>query len=278
MKIAETHVFILGYLNRLLYFAREIVYSSFDDNKLNILFSDHKWEKRIRFGFLFTRHKVTFDSLDQDKNYDLVIPIGIEDIAFLYDKPGQMINNLVPLPSIKSVELCNNKSLLNNEIIKNGFKSLIPNIEGKINFPYILKKKIDAWGNNSHIIINSNTENKFSNLLENPDYFRQEIIKGKKEYATHIVIRDKNIVTFLNIEYIFRTDFYIKGKEQHITTRITKCPHINIFQEVLVIIEFEGLCCINYKEVDGQPLILEINPRFGGSLSPFFFSFIRRLS
>ena len=40
---------------------------------------------------------------------------------------------------------------------------------------------------------------------------------------------------------------------------------------------FEGLCCVNYKYRDGIPKILEINPRMGGSLARFFFSFLRRL-
>jgi predicted ATP-grasp superfamily ATP-dependent carboligase len=34
---------------------------------------------------------------------------------------------------------------------------------------------------------------------------------------------------------------------------------------------------VNYKVVRGLPYILEINPRFGGSLTPYFFSFIRHL-
>ena len=29
---------------------------------------------------------------------------------------------------------------------------------------------------------------------------------------------------------------------------------------------YEGTCCFNYKLVDGAPVILELNPRFGGSL------------
>jgi hypothetical protein len=31
-------------------------------------------------------------------------------------------------------------------------------------------------------------------------------------------------------------------------------------------LNFQGLCCFNYKLVDGQPVIFELNPRFGGSL------------
>ncbi|MGH8049795.1 MAG: hypothetical protein ACREPB_03945, partial [Arenimonas sp.] len=36
-------------------------------------------------------------------------------------------------------------------------------------------------------------------------------------------------------------------------------------------------CCFNYKVRDGQAMILEINPRFGGSLCQYFISFIRHL-
>jgi predicted ATP-grasp superfamily ATP-dependent carboligase len=279
--IVEMYIFILGLSNNLFYFIKEIVFSNiFTKNKLNILFSVHdRWEKRIKFGFAFTRHKVTFGSLDYEKinNYDLVVPFEIPELSYLRNNQKYISNNMIPIPSMESVELCNDKYLLNKSLIDNGFELVIPKMGSKLNIPYILKKKIDAWGINSHMILNDEIEDKYSNLLQHSDYFLQEAIPGKKEYATHIIVKNKEIINVLNIEHIFRIEFPIKGKDKRIVTRITPCPHIELFRAILIKIEFEGLCCINYKELDEKPYLIEINPRFGGSLAPFFFSFIRNL-
>jgi predicted ATP-grasp superfamily ATP-dependent carboligase len=59
---------------------------------------------------------------------------------------------------------------------------------------------------------------------------------------------------------------------------MSKCSYIDIFSDLLNAIGFEGLCCIDYKVKNGIPYIFEINPRFGGSLSFYFFSFLRHLN
>lgn len=68
-----------------------------------------------------------------------------------------------------------------------------------------------------------------------------------------------------------------KGQTDNLFKVIHRCPYLDLFAEILRTIQFEGLCCVNYKVAQGQPYLLEINPRFGGSLAPYFFSFIRHL-
>ncbi len=81
----------------------------------------------------------------------------------------------------------------------------------------------------------------------------------------------------LNIEYVFETRSAIKGKDRLRYKAVCSCPYLDVFSSILAAIGFNGLCCFNYKVANGLPMILEINPRFGGSLSPFFFSFVRHL-
>lgn len=100
------------------------------------------------------------------------------------------------------------------------------------------------------------------------------MIRGDREYATHILIKDRKITHSINIEYVFDTDLPIKGKNKAIYTKISRCPYLDTFASILAALDFEGLCCVNYKEVDSQAFFFEINPRFGGSLGPFFFTFI----
>jgi carbamoylphosphate synthase large subunit len=162
--------------------------------------------------------------------------------------------------------------------VAQGFESLIPKIGRSQNYPYILKKKIDAWGKNSHVISNKQQEQAFSHLLESTDYFCQEFIPGRHEYATHILVKDGRIVCSLNIKYTFDSCTPIKGKDQPAYLAVSRCPYLELFSDILNAIGFEGLCCINYKAVDGHPYVFEINPRFGGSLCKFFPHFLRHLN
>ncbi len=168
--------------------------------------------------------------------------------------------------------------VLTRTIAANGFGDYIPQMGGSLSYPYILKKRIDDWGKNCFIISDKQQEQTFSDRINHPDYFCQKLIPGTREYATHILVKNKKILHSLNIEYGFSSEFPIKGKEQFLYTRICGCPYLDLFSEILNSIGFEGLCCVNYKVVNSKPQIIEINPRFGGSLSEFFFSFIKYLN
>ena len=117
----------------------------------------------------------------------------------------------------------------------------------------------------------------FLEQVNDPAFFYQEIIKGTIEFATHILFVNDRIVKSLNIMYEFEQDTPIKGQTPSLYLMIHRCPYLELFSSILKAIEFQGLCCVNYKVANGQPYILAINPRFGGSLAPYFFSFIRHM-
>ncbi len=249
--------------------------------KLKILFSDVQgWKGFIEKGFRLTKHEIVFGVFSPDtlKAYDLVVPLTIEDLMYLNEARHLIADNPIPIPSADCIRLCDDKNLFNRALIANGFGSFIPKVGGAQAYPYILKKSIDGWGENSHIILDAQQEQTFSDALANPEYFTQAFIPGAYEYATHIVFRDHKIVCAINIEYVFETETPIKGKDQPIYTKICRCPYLDVFSSILISIGFEGLCCFNYKVYDNRLFILEINPRFGGSLCPFFCSFLRHIA
>lgn len=249
--------------------------------KIKILFSKKDdWEPEIRKGFRSTRHEISFGILSPENvvKYDLIVPLTIEDISKLNKFRHLIDNNPIPVPNIESLKLCNDKSLFNQILITNNFGDFIPETGDNVQYPYILKKKIDEWGQNSHIVLDKKQEQKYSDILSNPDYFRQKVIFGNYEYAAHILFSKQKIVYSLGIEYYFMDKYFIKGKDKTLTTKICHCPYLDIFADILNLIGFEGLCCFNYKVAGNRPLIFEVNPRFGNSLSPFFFSFIRHLN
>jgi hypothetical protein len=104
------------------------------------------------------------------------------------------------------------------------------------------------------------------------------MIVGREEYATHLIARGGEIITSLNIRYMFKEELPVKGKNREICKHVCPCPHLDLFAEVLRAIEFDGLCCFNYKMHGKVPMILEINPRFGASLCPYFAIFASRMA
>jgi carbamoylphosphate synthase large subunit len=153
----------------------------------------------------------------------------------------------------------------------------MPRVGKNLKIPYIVKRKVAHMGMDCYVIDTPEKEKEHLHEINHPDFFCQEIVPGKKEYATHLIFRDGKMVCALNVVYIFSTPFYVKGVDKFIGNKIGKCPHLDLFTDILNAINFEGICCFNYKEIDGKPYVFEINPRFGGSLSMFFFAFLRRL-
>jgi len=202
------------------------------------------------------------------------VPLTISDSIYLDEVRELIVDNVIPIPSKDSILLCDDKYQFNQKLIKNGFGEFIPTMDSELTYPYILKKKIDEWGQNCHIVSDAEQELNLSEIINSPNYFTQEIIRGKREYATHILFKDQKIVRSLNIKYSFDKEVSIKGKDTHNYTTICHCPYIDIFSDILKSICFEGLCCVNYKVSDNRPQIIEINPRCGGSLTPYLFSFV----
>ena len=246
---------------------------------LRILFSKKDdWEIPIRYGFRYTGHQLSFEvfSLEQVNNHDIVVPLSVKDIEMLNGIRTVIANNSIPIPTLDSVSLCDDKEKFNKTLLENNFGAYLPKQVNESKYPYVLKKKKDEWGVNTHIILNAQEEIKFSEKLSNPEYFTQQLIPGRKEYATHLLYSKGRPVNALTIEYQFEAELYVKGKDLQTSLKaVALNQYLNIFSAILDLIEFEGLCCFNYKLVDSKPILFEINPRFGGSLCPYFYSFMR---
>jgi hypothetical protein len=241
-----------------------------------ILFSNQKqdWVPDIHKGFRNSKHHIFFEELNSNstEEYDLIVPLTIQELSS--DQTRKLlINNPIPLPNLASIDLCDDKYQFNTFLISKGFGTYVPSMEGPFDYPYIFKKKVDQFGANTHIIHGEKEEKKLAAQLKSPDYFAQEIIRGNTEYATHIIFKQGKILHSLNIKYIFHLEMGIKGKDESIT-RICHCPYLEIFSAILKSIGFEGVCCFNYKVRNNIPYIIEINPRFGGSLSRYFSLFV----
>jgi carbamoylphosphate synthase large subunit len=212
--------------------------------------------------------------------FDIVVPLEIPDLIHARQFPELLTKNPIPIPSEESVSLCDDKFRFGQALIDGGFGNCIPRMMQGLGLkpPYILKKRISWSGKDCSVILDRDDEWRVRDQISNPAFYCQEFIPGEREFATHILFAKDRIVKSLNVMYEFDSKIAIKGQDHQLYTVIQRCPHLGLFSEVLKSIGFEGLCCVNYKVVRGRPYIFEINPRFGGSLTPYFFSFIRHLN
>jgi hypothetical protein len=246
-----------------------------------ILFSSNMdSEKKIRFGFRLLNHHVTFGDFTPEnvQKNDLVIPLNINDLRELKTYPHLTENKLIPIPGIDAINICDDKYLFIQTIIENGFGDLIPKIGTDLPVPFMLKKRVSSAGNSCYFISNSEQQKEYQKLILDPDYFCQQVVRGADEYATHILFKKNRIVSSLTIKYTFFSGLPINGKEKMMYSYISKCDYLDKFSAILNSISYEGLCCFDYKVIDGKPQIFEINPRFGGSLSAYFFTFLKKLN
>jgi hypothetical protein len=235
-------------------------------------------EPLIKNGFKGTTHQVSFGRITSEviNNNDLVVPLDVGTIIQLNNDRLQLREDLIPLPSKQSVLLLDDKLHFNAYMSKAGFAEFIPAQHGR-NLPLVVKKKFGAFSDGVFVCNNDKQLALCEPLLNTSDYFAQALVPGRVEFATHLIIRKQKIRAHLNVKYLFQTETPIKGKDKSIQYP-AQTKHLGLFEKMLNEVEFSGICCVNYKEVNGKPQILEINPRFGGSLCRYFPTMVRQLT
>jgi hypothetical protein len=261
--------------------ARERLFSRmWPRRRRRILFPPTAMEAELRRAFELGGDRLTFaePTAGNLREHDLVVPLTLEDLERLRAFGPLLDRNPLPLPDPACVGLCNDKLRFNRALIAAGFGECVPDISDALPFPYVLKKRIDAWGDNTHVVAGAEDERRLSALLHDPDYFRQAFVPGRREYATHLLVLDGRIAASLAVEYGFEQPLHKKCREQppHYR-RLRRATHLPLFRDMLRAIGYEGLCCVNYKLQDGRVRILEVNPRLGASFAPWCFVMVRAL-
>lgn len=248
----------------------------------NILFGVHPvWENTIRKAFDKTAHTVHFEELSTENIsfYDLVVPLTIDELIFLNDNKNLIQYSPLPIPSKNAIQICNDKFLFYQYMSDAGLGEYFPETGIHFSYPYTLKKKVTHFGIGSEIVFNEEDEQRLKDILYSDDYFTQQYIPGKNEYAAHILFEKGEIVSWFTIKHAHATEFYIRGhnKAKTIVSGLTANRYQSIFSAMLRTLEFEGICCIDYKIANGKLYILEINPRIGASSIEHLLHFVNAL-
>jgi len=240
--------------------------------KKTLLFSSKKeweWDLRKRVsGYVSFFYE--FDEVNPN-HFDVILPLTLFAQKHINTHHELFARQIYLSPADSCIELCDDKEKFHAYLSRNGFQQLLPSIGGKLDYPYVLKKKRGTWGDGIYIISSKKVEMEHINKIESDEYFIQQYIKGKDEYTAHIIIANKEIVFFKVLKFTFQDEYFIKGKDFKSTSveEIEHSQYKSIFGEILSSMNYEGISCFNYKITDEGLSIFEVNPRFGASMNRF---------
>ncbi|HVO91225.1 MAG TPA: ATP-grasp domain-containing protein [Terriglobales bacterium] len=271
--MANHRQFAIGRKLKAFFRAREAPQNSVAETTWRIKFGNQNDRAREIATYVdHTRFKCEFGVLNSTdiSRYDCVVPLTLSDYEALRSHDN-FNGTKFWLPDAETVETCHDKLSLNHALLEGEFAEIVPALRTSRSneFPYILKKRQDEWGCNSFVVRNSDDERAMAALIESPDYFCQTYIFGSEEYALHVLFINNEVAYAQTVKYEMGSSSYVKGKRLSPvqTTYLSENYHLARFHRVLAALGFNGTCCINYKMDNGLPMLLEINPRIGASLT-----------
>ena len=233
-----------------------------------ILFGDHRTQgPAIEELVDHARFDVTFAAFDASDfaAFDLVVPLRVDQIAPARAANGDGRRRAV-LPSAGLVEVLDDKLLFHRRLTALGFGALLPALlsEGEGRYPHILKARRGDFGHGIRIVRAPAEEPD----PPPPDSFRQEAVTGADEYVLHSLRVDGQVRYRLCYRYEMAADLTVRGEvdRPRLIEPADDAPALATCTAILDALGFEGTCCFNYKLVDSALRIMELNPRFGGSL------------
>lgn len=205
--------------------------------------------------------------------FDCIVPFQLKDYFDLWARGDlQRINCLIP--SREVMELLDNKYECNRFLAVRGFGAHVPAMLGDEDigrldaWPIIYKKKYDAYGTQSFLCHSRAELEAIEAATATTEYFRQEYVAGEVEYATHMLSVGGRVAYHSTFRYTFDTPHFVKGvRWKPPPPEMCECPCPVQLGAILREADYTGTSCVNYKMVAGEPMIFEINPRFGQSLT-----------
>lgn len=242
------------------------------DARKRILFSrKDDWEAGIRAAL--RQHAPDFQEFehaDMDR-FDLIVPLTLKD-ARHFNRHFPHLNAVKALvPSDAAIDACDDKQAFATRLERAGFGQWLPQGGAALAYPYLLKRRISQWGEDSFIIHGAADERLHADHLHSPEFLRQECIEGHAEYTSHILMAGGRNVFMRTLQFDFDSALYVKGKaiSPRSQARVDHARHARLFEDILNALGLQGFCCFNYKLRDGVPKIFEVNPRYGASLTCF---------
>lgn len=205
-----------------------------------------------------------FDAVDLAR-FDLVVPMRVEQIDAA--RPAAALDpRRAVLPSCELVALADDKLAFNRWLIERGFGAVVPELLGPKPdaYPYIRKTRSGDFGLGCRMIRAAGEDDG----ADDPAIFRQRAVEGRYEYVLHLLRIDGAIRFQVGYRYDMGQPLAVRGQADAAVSIVPADPQpaLATCTGILDAMGYEGTCCFNYKLEDGALRILEMNPRFGGSL------------
>ncbi len=141
-----------------------------------------------------------------------------------------------------------------------------------IQFPCVVKPRNSSGGRGIDLIYDRATLRRtLESKMQNGEHvIVQSWIKATDEYVTHAVLRRGTILWDATLHFGLEDQNVLRTSRVTAQTEITRVATPVKLRDVLIAIthdlDLEGPVNVDFKIVDGDPIIFEINPRLGGSL------------
>jgi len=203
-----------------------------------------------------------FDAVDFSR-FDLVVPLRVSQIEAA--RPAVALGRAV-LPTRDTMMLCDDKLALNLWLIDHGFGDVVPALLGTAptTYPYIRKTRTGDYGMGCRMIRGSGEDDG----SDDPNVFRQRAVPGAFEYVLHLLRVNGAVRFHIAYRYDMGQPLGVRGAVDRpsATEPVDPDAVLDRCTAILDALDYEGTSCFNYKLEEGELRILEINPRFGGSL------------
>lgn len=231
-----------------------------------ILFGDHRTQMpAIERLVDHARFEVSFAAFEEADfaAFDLVVPLRVDQF-----EPARRANadgrRRAVLPSAKLVELCDDKLAFNERLVELGFGGAVPELlsDPPGRYPYVRKARRGDFGAGIRVVRGPGEDE------ATPDSFCQRAVEGTDEYVLHLLRVDGRVRYQLCYRYDMGEKLVVRGEaaSPRLIEPADPAPAFATCVAILDALGFEGTCCFNYKLEDGALRIIELNPRFGGSL------------
>lgn len=218
-------------------------------------------------GSRFQPHMARLDQVTLS-HWDLVVPMTLldQDILQHLSAPTRIARS-VPAP-VRA--LCNDKLLLNQWLIANGYAGIVPKMydsppDDPRLYPLVRKARRRSWGLGSRIVHNRREASALNARAE----FLQAVVSPGCEWAAHMVFYDGALIFSHGVRHRMAQPGLILGNRHRPEESFdhAEIPHLQLWCDLAAALGItDGTICIDFAELDGRPYLYEVNPRFGGSL------------
>lgn len=216
-----------------------------------------------------------------DAGFDAVVPLSLTELDWCETQGAHLPALPTPRPLRR---LCHDKLALNRRLIALGFGDHIPLMRDRLpadpaRHPVIVKARRAAWGKETWLVHQPEVPEQVQASLLQDSHFIQDYLPGRFEYACHVLMHRGVPQHCQTIEYDMGKLPGVKGVGLRPRAHrwLAETPGQGALFAMLAAIGYtDGTCCIDYRMVEGRPMLFEINPRVGGSLTWNVAAYLRR--